>query len=84
MFTRILSHVQRIHPALRKSDQVYMVLLAILIGLLAGLGAVGFRELIRLVKDVAWHDGQYTLDYLRACRGGGRCSRRASAGYSSG
>ena len=65
MFTRILSHVQRIHPALRKSDQVYMVLLAILIGLLAGLGAVGFRELIRLVKDVAWHDGQYTLDYLR-------------------
>ena len=44
---------------------MYMGLRAILIGLLAGLGAVGFRELIRLVKDVAWHDGQYTLDYLR-------------------
>ena len=43
-----------------------MVLASILIGLLAGLGAVGFRELIRLVNLVAWHDGQYTLEYMQS------------------
>ncbi len=34
MPTRILSHVQRVHQALRRSEHLYMVLLAIVIGLL--------------------------------------------------
>ena len=65
MLEWILSHLQRFHQALRRSEYLYLVLVSILIGLLGGLGAVGFRELIRLVKDVAWQDGQYTLEYLQ-------------------
>ena len=42
-----------------------MVLMAIAIGLLGGLGAVGFRECIRLFQVVAWHTENVTLDYLR-------------------
>ena len=43
-----------------------MVLVSILIGLLGGLGAVGFRELIHLVKEVAVHAGAYTLPYIQS------------------
>jgi len=42
-----------------------MVLVAIVIGLLGGLGAVGFRECIRLFQRVAWHTDNVTLSYLR-------------------
>jgi len=42
-----------------------MVLVAIAIGLLGGLGAVGFRECIRLFQAVAWQTDSVTLDYLR-------------------
>ena len=42
-----------------------MVLVAIVVGLFGGLGAVGFRECIRLFQLVAWHRERVTLDYLR-------------------
>jgi CIC family chloride channel protein len=42
-----------------------MVLVAIVIGLLGGLGAVGFRECIRLFQVAAWHTEHVTLTYLR-------------------
>ena len=42
-----------------------MVLVAIVIGLLGGLGAVGFRECIRVSQVVAWHTDNVTLSYLR-------------------
>jgi len=42
-----------------------MVLIAIVIGLLGGLGAVGFRECIRLFQLAAWHTDNVTLQYLR-------------------
>ena len=42
-----------------------MVLVAIAIGLLGGLGAVGFRECIRFFQAVAWQTDSVTLDYLR-------------------
>ena len=42
-----------------------MVLVAVGIGLLGGLGAVGFRECIRLFQLAAWHTDSVTLSYLR-------------------
>jgi CIC family chloride channel protein len=56
--------LKRIRAALRESEQIYMVLLATVLGLLGGLGAVGFRKLIQLGNLVAWQRGPYTLDYL--------------------
>ena len=45
---------------------MYLVLVSVVIGLLGGLGAVAFRECIRLGQVVAWGTGEYTLAYVRA------------------
>ncbi len=60
----LLTQLRRLHDALREIDQVYMVLVALVIGLLGGLAAVGFRLLIRLGEEVAWQQGDYSLAYL--------------------
>jgi CIC family chloride channel protein len=56
--------IRRLHDGLRETEQVYMVLVSVVIGLLAGFCAVGFRLLIQSLNRVAWHQGQYTLDYI--------------------
>ncbi len=56
----------RIHARLRQTQQVYMVLVSVVIGLLGGLWAVAFRECIRLGQVLAWHTHEYSLDYIRA------------------
>lgn len=66
MFRRILSYVNRVNDAFRQTEQIYMVLVAAVIGLLGGLCAVGFRLLIQGMNRVAWRQGPYTLDYIAA------------------
>ncbi len=41
-----------------------MVVVAVVIGLLGGLCAVGFREFIQIVNRIAWRQGPYALEYL--------------------
>ena len=60
-----LALAERTHLFLKYTEHSYMVLVAIVIGLLGGLGAVGFRECIRLFQTVAWQTDSVTLDYLR-------------------
>jgi chloride channel protein, CIC family len=43
---------------------MYMVLVALVIGLLGGLCAIGFRLFIQAINELAWHEGSYTLDYI--------------------
>jgi CIC family chloride channel protein len=64
MIHRLSTFLRQLHDALRQTEQVYMVLVAVVIGLLGGLCAVGFRLLIQLLNRVAWGEGQYTLEYL--------------------
>lgn len=64
MIRAALRHLERLHDGLRQTEHVYMVLVAALIGLLGGFGAVGFRLLIRFLNDVSWHQGEYTIDYI--------------------
>jgi CIC family chloride channel protein len=61
----VLGLVERVHLFLKYTEHSYMVLVAIAIGLLGGLGAVGFRKCIRLFQTVAWQTESVTLDYLR-------------------
>ncbi len=56
---------RRLHGELRKSEHVYMVLVALLIGLGGGLFAVGFRKLIGLGNQISWQASSYTIDYIR-------------------
>jgi len=51
--------------AFRRNEHVYMALIAVVIGLLGGLCAVGFRKLIRILQVVAWQTSDVTVDYLR-------------------
>jgi len=60
----ILGLGQRIHLSLKYTEHSYMVLVAIVLGVLGGLGAVGFRECIRIFQTVAWQTDNVTLDYL--------------------
>jgi len=61
----MLSSLTRGHEYFRQTEHLYMVLVSIAIGLLGGLGAIGFRELIRLLQSVAWRNDAINLDYLR-------------------
>jgi len=56
--------LRRLHDGLRETEQVYMVLVSVVIGLAGGFCAVGFRLLIQFLNEVAWREGQYTLDYI--------------------
>ena len=64
MLRRIVAHLREAHDSLRQTEQIYMVLVSVAIGLLGGLGAVGFRLLIQYLNRVAWHQGSPTLAYI--------------------
>jgi CIC family chloride channel protein len=52
---RAAALLHRAHEGLRQSEHLYMVLVALVIGILAGLCAVGFRHLIDALSILAWH-----------------------------
>ena len=64
MIQHILKFLRRKHADLRQSEHVYMVLVALLIGLGGGLFAVAFRKLIGLGNWIGWLESEYTLDLI--------------------
>jgi len=64
MIKPVLRYIRRIHDGFRQTEQIYMVLVAVVIGLLGGLCAVGFREFIQIVNRIAWHEGPYSLGHI--------------------
>ena len=62
----MMVRLRALHDGLRRTEHVYMVVIAVAIGLLGGLGAVGLRLLIRWLNVVAWRSGEYTLAYIQA------------------
>jgi len=56
---------RKAHLRLKQTDQMYMVLVSTVIGLLGGLGAVAFRGLIRLGEALFWKSGEPSLELLR-------------------
>lgn len=64
MFRSTVALLRRLNRRLGRTEQIYMVLAALAIGLVGGLSAVGFRQLLRGVGWLAWHHAAYTADYL--------------------
>ncbi len=60
----LVRQLTRLHHAVRRTDQVYMVLVALVIGLLGGLAAVAFRLFIRMGERVAWAQGDYSIAHI--------------------
>ena len=60
----ILEALGKFHDRMRLSEYRYAMLLAAVIGLLAGFGAVLFRRLIRLVQALAYGNTEYSLSLL--------------------
>jgi CIC family chloride channel protein len=65
MIPELLKLSQRTHASLRQVEYVYMVLLAVVIGLGGGMAAVGFRKLIGLGNWISWFESDYSLDLIR-------------------
>lgn len=51
---------------MKTRERTFMVLVAVAIGCLGGLGAVGFRELIQLLQRLFWAAGPFTAELVRA------------------
>jgi CIC family chloride channel protein len=51
---------------LRMSEHTFMVVAALIVGVLAGLGAVGFRLLIHKLQDLFWGADPLTLEAIRS------------------
>ena len=60
------SILHRLHSNLRQAEHIYMMLLALVIGLLGGLCAVGFRELIRIIQLGAWLQSTNLVEHIRS------------------
>jgi CIC family chloride channel protein len=59
---------QRFHDFLtwaKSTDHTFMVVAAVVIGCLGGMGAVGFRFLIKALHRVIWGDWNYTVELAR-------------------
>jgi CIC family chloride channel protein len=50
----------------RATEHTFMILVAIVIGFLGGLGAVGIQYLIKLFQELFWGDWNLSLDYLNS------------------
>ncbi len=69
VFATVTKFLLRIHLNLKQTEQIYMVLVSLFIGLLGGLGSVGFRKIIHLLQRVSWGTDSPTLEYLHALPG---------------
>ncbi len=60
-----LRPLARLNDQLKRTTNVYMVLVAALIGVVGGYGAVGFRFLLHWMQEVVWQTREYSLEHVR-------------------
>ena len=64
MVRAAVRQLRQAHNTLRQTEQVYMVVVAIVIGILGGLSSVAFRLLIGGLNEIFWRQRDYSLDYI--------------------
>ena len=55
-----------LNDSLKRSTTIYMVLVAAVIGVLGGYGAVGFRFLIKFFEDLIWRTDGFELSWVES------------------
>ena len=63
---KIASVLSRIFPPSLKTEQIFIIVIAVFIGLLGGLGAAGFRLLISTVQKLSYGDWTYPLELVKS------------------
>jgi CIC family chloride channel protein len=58
--------VSQLNDAAKRESHVYMVAVALAVGVLGGYGAVGFRHLIHMIQDTAWATTTWNAAYVRS------------------
>jgi len=58
------ARIRKLQEGLWDPDQIYLIVIAVIIGLGGGLSAVGFRFLIQTVQRWSWGRGSPPLDYI--------------------
>jgi len=66
MIRKIVAIFSQLYLNLRQTENLYMILIALVIGLLGGLCAVGFRELIHFIQDNAWGKAESFVEHVRS------------------
>jgi CIC family chloride channel protein len=60
------STLSRFHDEIKRSSHIYMVLVALIVGVLGGYGAVAFRWLIHWIQDSAWATKHWDIAYVNS------------------
>ncbi len=63
--TRVNDSLAHYFLRFRATEHTFMIIVAIIIGLLGGLGAVGIQFTIKLVQKIFWGEWETTLTYLK-------------------
>ncbi|MCP4659229.1 MAG: CBS domain-containing protein [bacterium] len=62
---QILTFLERLLSRAKMAERTFMVAVAVVIGCLGGLGAVGFRWLISAIQRLSWGDWTFSLELVR-------------------
>ncbi len=62
---KILSLISDYFLKFRATEHTFMIIVAVVIGFLGGLGAVGIQFLIKIFQDLFWGDWNLNLEYIR-------------------
>ena len=55
----LYSFIQRILIQIKSFDQLFVIIIAMIIGVVSGYGAAGFRYLIDFFRTISWGDGSF-------------------------
>ena len=65
MYKKIVTIFNESMAQFRSTEHVFMVIVAVVIGLLGGFGAVGIQFLIKFFSQLFWGIGELDLEYLK-------------------